>query len=89
MMLSAMTGSLFLQKAASICPYAALRSFGETVTWSGGAQKPIRTRRQADLITGVLQNGKTYVKIRDFEKLGYQVGYSYDQDTRRIPTISK
>ena len=31
-------------------------------------------------MTGKIIDSRTYIKIRDFEKLGYEVSYNYDQD---------
>lgn len=68
-------GSVYLP-LRSIC-----ETFGETVIWDQAAQKAYVVRDGKQIaMTGVLQNGNTYVKIRDFEKLGYKVSYAYDQD---------
>lgn len=67
--------------------YLPLRSvaeeFGETVSWDQQAKKAyiVRGDRQIEM-TGILKDGKTYVKVRDFEKLGYGVSYEYDQEIK-------
>ncbi|NLF80092.1 MAG: copper amine oxidase N-terminal domain-containing protein [Clostridia bacterium] len=82
----------FLQQGSIYLPLRSIcESFGETVTWDQAAQQAyiVREGRQIAM-TGLLQNGKTYIKVRDFEKLGYQVDYVYDQDTAmHSATISK
>lgn len=52
-------------------------SFGEEVQWDNENKKAyvIRNGEKIDM-TGVLINNTTMVKIRDFEKLGYKIGYT-------------
>lgn len=66
--------------------YMPLRSIcerlGENVAWDQAAKKAyvMHDGNKVDM-TGVLKDGKTYIKIRDFEKLGYKINYSYDKET--------
>lgn len=64
-------------------------SFGEEVAWDNDAKKAyvIRGNERIDM-TGVLVNNKTMVKIRDFEKLGYKIGYN-QVDGYSTATIEK
>lgn len=65
--------------------YAPMRniaeSFGEEVAWDQKAKKAyvVRSDKQIDM-TGIIKDGRTYIKIRDFEKLGYKVSYEYDKE---------
>lgn len=64
-------------------------SFGEEVAWDNDAKKAyvIRGNERIDM-TGVLVNNKTMVKIRDFEKLAYKIGYT-QVDGYSTATIEK
>ena len=57
--------------------------FGEAVAWDQTSKKAyiVRDNKQIEL-TGILKDGTTYVKVRDFEKLGYEVSYSYDKEAK-------
>lgn len=63
--------------------------FGETVDWDAKANKAyvIRGSEKIDM-TGFVKNDRTYVKLRDFEKLGYAIDYTYDADLGGIATIN-
>jgi len=65
--------------------------FGEDVYWDNAAKKAYVTRDgQNTEMTGMIIGGRTFVKIRDFEKLGYTVDYQYDKDNKEhTVTISK
>ncbi len=62
--------------------------FGEQVAWDKNAEKAyvIRGTQKIDM-TGFLQNGRTYVKLRDFEKLGYLIDYVNDPVLGGVATI--
>lgn len=55
--------------------------FGEVVDWDPelGRAYVIRGEEKIDM-TGVLIGGRTFIKIRDFEKLGYLVDYQVDEN---------
>lgn len=81
----------FRMKDGSI--YLPLRSisesFGEEVGWDNKAKKAyiVKDGKQV-MMEGLLSpstvksTSLTFVKIRDFEKLGYKVDYVYDKDTK-------
>lgn len=54
---------------------------GEVVDWDPvlGRAYVVRGDTKIDM-TGVLIDGRTFIKIRDFEKLGYFVDYQVDED---------
>ncbi|WP_313345881.1 copper amine oxidase N-terminal domain-containing protein [Sedimentibacter sp.] len=56
-------------------------TFGEEVQWDDANKKAyvIRGSEKIDM-TGVLVDGRTMVKVRDFEKLGYVIGYEQFDD---------
>lgn len=64
--------------------YVPLRSisetFGENVAWDHNAKKAyvVRGDNMIDM-TGILNtDGRTYIKVRDFEKLGYKIAYKFE-----------
>lgn len=65
-------------------------SFGETVEWDGQARKAyvVRGNEKIDM-SGIIYDGTTYIKIRDFEKLGYTVSYEEDEWGEKIATVIK
>lgn len=54
-------------------------SFGEEVEWDNDNRKTyiIRGSEKIDM-TGIIVDSKTMIKIRDFERLGYKVGYTQE-----------
>lgn len=64
-------------------------SFGEEVAWDDASKKAyvIRGSEKIDM-TGVLINNTTMVKVRDFEKLGYKIGF-VQADGLSTATIEK
>ncbi len=64
--------------------------FGEEVTWDNQNKKAgvIRENTTVDM-TGKIQEGSTFVKVRDFEKLGYTIEYSVDENGNSIAVITK
>ncbi len=66
-------------------------AFGEKVEWDANARKAYVVRDGAQIdMTGILEGGQTFIKVRDFEKLGYKVGYEYDAEWEmHIATISR
>jgi len=55
--------------------------FGEDVEWDNAAKKAYVVRgAERTEMTGRIQNSRTFIKVRDFEKLGYVVDYEYDSD---------
>lgn len=52
-------------------------SFGETVGWDAGKQQAYIDRDgQQIVMSGLIVDGRTFVKVRDFEKLGYDIGWN-------------
>lgn len=64
-------------------------SFGEEVEWDGVSRKAyiVRGTEKIDM-TGTIIDSKTMVKVRDFEKLGYKIGYE-QVDGYSTATIEK
>lgn len=64
-------------------------TFGEDVQWDDASKKAyvVRGSEKIDM-TGVLVDGKTMVKVRDFEKLGYKIDFVQDEDWS-MATIEK
>ncbi|HBV67265.1 MAG TPA: hypothetical protein DEF04_03110 [Clostridiales bacterium] len=64
-------------------------TFGEDVQWDNEGRKAyvVRGSEKIDM-TGVLVDGKTMVKVRDFEKLGYKIDFVQDEDWS-MATIEK
>jgi len=64
-------------------------TFGEDVQWDDASKEAyvVRGSEKIDM-TGVLIDGKTMVKVRDFEKLGYKIDYTQDEDWS-MATIEK
>ncbi len=62
--------------------------FGEKVVWdkATGEIYVDRNGKKIDM-SGFIRNYTTYVKLRDFEKLGYEIGYERDPDLGDIATI--
>ena len=73
----------FITNGSSYLPLRSIsEAFGETVTWDQAAKKAYVVRDGKQIaVTGVLKDGKTYIKVRDFEKLGYTVEYSYEKES--------
>ena len=61
---------------------------GEIVDWDAtlGRAYVVRGENKIDM-TGVLVNGTTFIKIRDFEKLGYLVDYYVDEEKKPWATL--
>ncbi|MDF3002710.1 MAG: hypothetical protein K0Q48_2829 [Bacillota bacterium] len=65
--------------------YVPMRSIaeklGEKVEWDQKSKTPyvIRSGKQMKL-EGIMKDGITYIKVVDFEKLGYSVTYEYDKE---------
>jgi hypothetical protein len=56
-------------------------SLGEQVSWDLKAKKAYVSHGGKQIeMTGIIKDGKTYIKVIDFEKLGYKVTYEYDKD---------
>ncbi|MDF2678141.1 MAG: hypothetical protein K0Q97_2481, partial [Bacillota bacterium] len=52
-------------------------SFGEEVMWDNENKKAYVVRDNVKIdMTGVLVDSTTMVKVRDFEKLGYKIGFT-------------
>lgn len=64
-------------------------SFGEEVDWDNVNKKAyvVRGKEKVDM-TGVLVDSRTMIKIRDFEKLGYEIDY-VNVDGKSIANIIK
>lgn len=76
--------------------YLALRpvaeACGEEVSWDSARKCPIVVRGDKTIpVTGYVDtaNGHSYLKIRDFEKLGYTVDYQKTEITGNKVTLSK
>lgn len=62
-------------------------SLGETVGWDASAhQAYVLQNGQRINMTGIIVNSRTYIKMRDFEKLGFTVGWN---DYTRMVTVEK
>lgn len=72
-------GSIYLP-LRSIC-----ETNGETVTWDSDAKQAYVNEVP---MAGIIRNDKTYVKVRDFEKLGYTVDYQ-EVNGMHMASISK
>lgn len=56
-------------------------SLGEQVAWDQKAKKAYVSRGNKQIeMTGIIKDGTTYIKLIDFEKLGYKVSYEYDKE---------
>lgn len=62
--------------------------FGENVVWdkATGEIYVSRDGKKIDM-SGFIKDNRTYVKLRDFEKLGYQIDYYKDADLGGIATF--
>ena len=64
-------------------------TFGEEVQWDDANKKAYVVRGDEKIdMTGELIDGRTMVKVRDFEKLGYEIEYEQNEDYS-IATITK
>jgi len=75
-------GTMFLPMR-QICEW-----FGEDVEWVQKEKRAyiVRGDKRTDM-TGKIVNNRTLVKIRDFEKLGYTVEYTYDKDWKEHKVV--
>ncbi len=56
-------------------------SFGEEVAWDDATKTAYIIRGEEKInMTGIIVDSKTMIKVRDFEKLGYKVGYQQVDD---------
>jgi regulator of sigma D len=56
-------------------------SFGEEVSWDDSTKTAYIIRGEEKInMTGIIVDSKTMIKVRDFEKLGYKVGYQQVDD---------
>jgi len=65
--------------------YVPMRSIserlGEQVIWDQKVKKAYVSRGGQQIeMTGIVKDGRTYIKIIDFEKLGYKVSHEYDKE---------
>lgn len=64
-------------------------AFGEEVSWDDATKTAYIVRGTEKIeMTGALVDSKTMVKVRDFEKLGYKVGFVQNESSS-VATISK
>ncbi len=73
--------------------YLPLRSlgeaFGEEVGWDNKVKKAYIVRNGKNIfMDGMVSEGKTFIKLRDFEKLSYKIDYEYVSGTH-YATITK
>jgi len=62
-------------------------TFGETVGWDTNTATPYVIQDNSIInMKGVIRDGKAYIKIRDFEKLGYYLSY---EESTKVVTIIK
>lgn len=67
---------------------AVATALNEEVSWNGTAHRAYVERLGSKIdMTGTVINGRTYIKIRDFEKLGYQI--QWDAKTKTVTIIKK
>lgn len=68
---------------------AIAEEFGETIEWDHYLQRAYAIKNNVKFdMTGILVDGTTMVKIRDFEKLGYTVDY-YSEYGQNVATITR
>lgn len=68
---------------------AIAEEFGETIEWDHYYQRAYAIKNNVKFdMTGILVDGTTMVKIRDFEKLGYTVDY-YSEYGQNVATITR
>ncbi len=64
-------------------------TFGEEVEWDAAASKAYVVRGEEKIdMSGKIVSGTTYIKVRDFEKLGYTVDY-VSEDGVHTATVTK
>lgn len=64
--------------------------FGENVVWDSIQSKAFIVRGNDKIdMTGFISDGRTFIKIRDFEKLGYEVSYSEEPVMNRVKIVKK
>ena len=64
--------------------------FDETVVWDQKTGEIyVLQGEKKILMTGMIVNNRTYVKLRDFEKLGYTISYTKDELLGGIATFNK
>lgn len=64
--------------------------FDETVVWDQKTGEIyVLQGDNKILMTGLIQNNRTYIKLRDFEKLGYTINYTKDETMGGIATFDR
>ena len=64
-------------------------ALGETVEWNNAEKKAYIVRDGAKTaMDGMIQDGKSFISVRDFEKLGYKVAYEKVEDLKQV-TVTK
>ena len=68
---------------------AIAEEFGETIEWDHYYQRAYAIKNNVKFdMTGILVDGTTMVKIRDFEKLGYTIDF-YSEYGQNVATITR
>lgn len=69
---------------------AVAEKFGEQVAWDANARKAYVIKDGAKIdMTGTIIDNRTYIKIRDFEKIGYQVEWNGEFRTVKITSPTR
>lgn len=64
-------------------------AMGETVEWNNTEKKAYIVRADAKTaMEGIVQNGKSFISVRDFEKIGYTVEFQKVDDLKQV-TVTK
>lgn len=85
------TYNLILKDDRIYLPLRAIcEKLGETVEWDSVNSKAyiVRGNNKIDM-TGMVVDGRTMLKVRDFEKLNYRISYTLDEYGLSIATIEK
>ncbi len=65
-------------------------ALGETVEWNNAEKTAYIVRADGKTaMKGIVQDGKSYISVRDFEKLGYTVDYQTVDDLKQVTVTKK
>lgn len=67
---------------------AILECLGETVYWDENEKQAYVMREERNIpMTGVIINDRTYLKIRDFSDIGYEISYEESGNTKNVRIV--